>query len=75
MRYRNPSAIIDIQMAEPTGQPGASSSAFSRMTNFYISTPVPPKDYYWAPKIALSSTWQVRGCSRMDVFCSGDGCS
>ncbi|PNW72032.1 hypothetical protein CHLRE_16g685250v5 [Chlamydomonas reinhardtii] len=59
MRYRNPSAIIDIQMAEPTGQPGASSSAFSRMTNFYISTPVPPKDYYWAPKIALSSTWQV----------------
>ncbi|KAG2435743.1 hypothetical protein HXX76_006939 [Chlamydomonas incerta] len=59
MRYRNPSAVIDIQMAQPTGQPGASSSAFSRMTNFYVSTPVPPKDYYWAPKIALSSTWQV----------------
>ncbi|KAG2435742.1 hypothetical protein HXX76_006938 [Chlamydomonas incerta] len=60
MRYRNPVEAINIQMAEPTDQAaGASKFRLSHIETFYVSTPVPPKDYYWAPKIALSSTWQV----------------
>jgi hypothetical protein len=54
LRYRNPSATIDIQLSKP------GNSTFAYIENFYMTTPTPPKSYYWAPKIALSSTWQVR---------------
>ncbi|KAG2493550.1 hypothetical protein HYH03_008364 [Edaphochlamys debaryana] len=53
IRYMNPTAVIDIQMAD------VSSSQLSYMPNFYIATPDPPRDYSFAPEIALSSGFQV----------------
>ncbi|KXZ55712.1 hypothetical protein GPECTOR_2g1262 [Gonium pectorale] len=54
LRYRNPSAKISIYLAEP-GSPDLRSD----LPWFFIATSKSPRYYYYAPEIALSSTFQV----------------
>ncbi|PNH00633.1 hypothetical protein TSOC_013531, partial [Tetrabaena socialis] len=54
VRYRNPSARIEVAINDPSGHQGAPQPAH----RFFVSTPAQPKHYYYAPDIALSSAFQ-----------------
>lgn len=59
LRYIDPSAPVDITIAEPGA--GASPDDFKYQPNFfYTASPVAPRQLYYAPNIALSSVFQVR---------------
>ncbi|KXZ46875.1 hypothetical protein GPECTOR_40g609 [Gonium pectorale] len=57
VRYRNPSAVVDVKLADPGG--GGSPSDYKYPSTFFTVTPVPPRQLYYAPNIALSSAFQV----------------
>ena len=58
LRYRNPTEVIHIGVGEAGA--GGAAALTDQQSFFYISTRKPPRDYYYAPSIALSSTFQVR---------------
>ncbi|GLC47995.1 hypothetical protein PLESTB_000047600 [Pleodorina starrii] len=57
LRYLNPVAPIDVTLTEPNG--GGERALGYLSSVFFVSTDTPPRNYYYAPNIALSSTWQV----------------
>ncbi|GLC40535.1 hypothetical protein PLESTM_001085000 [Pleodorina starrii] len=57
LRYINPVAPIDVTLAKPNG--GGEPALDYLPSVFFVSTDTPPRNFYYAPNIALSSTWQV----------------